>query len=480
MPEILFEEKMPDGAYDSQRNKPPQAYDHIRVSVVCFTPPDEEIFLVYSKGFEQGPYIRRPGDRPPSMRHIDSPWIETVDPFEQRLGTWFIQSDCKKPEEDEINDELKLVRGQLKQGEKSGMSDDEMNRLQRLEKTLTTLLQDAQSQPSYDDKFRKDYQGLEIIGQQGCGDLTMNLWYVAYIRSAFTKNEKVLIHLFEEPIFDRTYTCLVKWRRNGKVTIEEDVRLDPYKTSPRSLNIKERCVDVDDEVEFAVSGKPVIRNGETVDFATVVHQFSDMRHLFQLPNLNPPDGRPRFFFGRTWEEGDVWLGEKQLLDDRNLQRAAIKEAVILDRLYSGMGASEEQVRDSMESAGYELEQDTRASLTEGKWRFILENRNLIEVCLKPAVYPWGIIGVDEEDKHVLAFACNGHQGRSGYTLKEACNKFIDVTKKNGKPIKHALLMDEGNDVFQKVKINGVLEERIPLRRRRLRASFIFARKKTSN
>ena len=55
MPEILFEEKWPDRAYDSLNDKPLQAYDHLRVSVVCFTPPDEDIFLVYSKGFEQGP-----------------------------------------------------------------------------------------------------------------------------------------------------------------------------------------------------------------------------------------------------------------------------------------------------------------------------------------------------------------------------------------------------------------------------------------
>jgi hypothetical protein len=449
-----------------------------RVSVVSLTPSEEEIFLLYSTDFKRGPGIRRPGDRSPSMRRIGAPWDETTDPFEQRLGTWFIQEDCKKPEEEEITRRLKELGRELRQAIRQKNPAD-IDRLRRQEKVLQRLLDYARSGAAYDGEFRDCYPEYDIIGQQGCGDLTMNLWYVAYLCSTFTKGEKVLVYLQEEPVSDRTYTCLVKWR-DGRVTVEEDVRLNPY--DPPHLSIDGEWVDK--EVEFAVSGKPVIRKGEKVDFTSVVHQFSDMRHLFQLPNLNPdrplPDvpgdqGRRRYYYGRYWDD-DVWFGEKQLLDDWNLQRTALRGAIVLDRLYAGMGASEEQVAGAMKLTDYQPPRDPR-SLQEGEWQFVPWNKNLVEVYLRRNFYPWGMIGVDEDKKHVLAMACSGRQGQTGYTIEQACDTFIDATRRQGKQVWRALLMDEGNDVFQKVEVNGTLEKRIPLRRRQLRASFIFARRK---
>jgi hypothetical protein len=55
-----------------------------------------------------------------------------------------------------------------------------------------------------------------------------------------------------------------------------------YSTEPIPVFGKQKA---DENVGLAVSGKPVIREGRQVDFTSVVHQFSDMRHLFLLPNF---------------------------------------------------------------------------------------------------------------------------------------------------------------------------------------------------
>jgi hypothetical protein len=111
----------------------------------------------------------------------------------------------------------------------------------------------------------------------------------------------------------------------------------------------------------------------------------------------------------------------------------------------------------------------------GDWQFVPWNANLVEVYLKRNRYPWSMIGVDKEATRVFCLACNGHQGRTGYTLEEAAQIFLQATRKQGIELQSALLMDEGNDVFQKAWLNGTLQQTVPLRRRQVRAKFIFAR-----
>jgi hypothetical protein len=88
-----------------------------------------------------------------------------------------------------------------------------------------------------------------------------------------------------------------------------------------------------------------------------------------------------------------------------------------------------------------------------------------------------MVGVDRARGSVFLFACNGRQGQTGYSLAEACDIFLDVARRKGIELSRALLMDEGNDVFQKVLLGDHLETRVPLRRRQVRGSFIFAQTK---
>ena len=54
-----------------------------------------------------------------------------------------------------------------------------------------------------------------IVLMQGCGDLTMNLWNVAFVSGPSYHGEGGawdLLHPPDEPLNDREYTCLIKWK----------------------------------------------------------------------------------------------------------------------------------------------------------------------------------------------------------------------------------------------------------------------------
>lgn len=472
----------------------------VRLVVVEFDPSQgEEIFLTYTHDFKNGPRIIRTGIGPPYMQRPRPryPGEITAHPFGQRLGTWLIQEnlrDCGNRPNCNRNPKCDFhqAEDQLSKAVAGRASSD-----------VITLLQDYLDEvpaiPAHDREFINVYSDYEIIGQQGCGDLTMNLWYVAYINSPLARPSPALIHLFEEPVESRTYSCLVKWlseRDPNKVpryelTIE-DVRFTTLAKQPNDMVFTwdgNHWAPRGDDIEFAVYGKQVIRDGQVVNLSRITHEFSDLRHLVQMPNINPDTplfngdpGRPRFYFGRM-QHADVWFGEAQLLDDTNLQRAACAGPIFLSRLYRGMGASVEQIRGAMQIAGYREVTNPRQPLGVGEYRFVPEDDTLVEVYLKRNTYGWTMIGLSRENDKILCLACEGVPGVTGHILENAANKLICAGAYNG------LLIDEGADVFQmallglsgpKAKVAGGgpdLDITVPLKRTRLRATFIFARRK---
>jgi len=471
---------------------------------------------------------------------------------------------------------------------------------------LLEYLTDLVDIMSHDECFKKMYPEYVIVGQQGCGDLTMNLWNVAYVnyaKSRITNQKNVLIHLHEELLNKRTYSCLVKWNSSGcpSLTIE-DLRFNKFArnakekvfvgpvgkfvfswdelpgennkrlidilkqefdianinseeikqdTESKAFKIKrnaereETLLEIDDtkepklkyngkevdkfkvinvggkikiyenrtyesenlnrgdEIEFAVYGKQVIRKGEIVKTDRITSEFSDLRHLFLMPNLNPSDklytrdrGRPRFYFGREQSE-NVWFGEAELLNNPNTQKAACTGPVFLSRLYNGMGASIEQIRGAMKREEYKEIEDSREPLVEHQFRFVPEDDSLVEVFFRRNTYGWTMIGLPEDGKKIICLACQGKgDGKTGFKLEDAARELINCGVYN------ALLMDEGEDAFQVADLghklpmiytyNGEGSEDLKLNilvpkienqtdnqlnRNRLRATLIFARKK---
>jgi len=464
------------------------------LSIIKFDPSKgEEIFLTYTWDRENGPEITRDGKGPPWMELIGGePGEKTSNPYGQRLGAWFIQEELRKAEREEIEEALRSAESKLRDAKKRNASQEEIDLLEEEVRLLKRTCKDISLLTAHDTEFKRFIKDYEIIGQQGCGDLTMNLWNVAYINSPLAQGGLQLIHLRKEPLGLRTYSCLIKWLPgrgpDGRSYYElsiQDARFTPFATQKNDMVFvwnenKGKWEPRGEDIEFAISNQQVIRNGRIVKISHISHEFSDLRHLLQMPNLNPNDnklfpadpGRPRFYFGQSQMYG-IWFGEAQLLEDPNLQRAALSGPVFLSRLYQGLGASMEQIRGAMSRAGYREIEDPRKALEEGEYRFIPEDNNVVEVYFKRNTYAWTMIGLDKERKEILCLACEGKPGVEGYTLEQAAEELLRRGAYN------ALLIDEGRDVFQKVQLDGPgapLRVTIPLKRRRLRATFIFARK----
>jgi len=452
----------------------------VNLSIVEFNlDAGEDIFLTYTWERREGPGIRRTGKGPPYMDLIGGrPGQTTTHPFGLRLGTWLIQADMRQ-------DELKEAQQKLDEARASRAPHEDIWVLERTVDELKAI-------QSHDEVFKHYYPDYEIIGQQGCGDLTMNAWNVAYANSSLARPDPpTLVCLPQEPLEYRTYSCLVKWRasegRVRQVTIEE-VRFH-RRSQVREPNemvwvrFGDKWLPRGDSIEFAVSNQQVIRDGKLVPIVTICHQFGDLRHLIQMPNLNPDKPlyagdlpksprhyRPREYFGKE-QWGDIWLGESAFLQDDtgNLLRAALSGPVFLD---FPPGANEQLLRGAMELAGYQEVTSALKPLLPGEWRFVRRSPQVtvVEIYFKRNAYAWTMIGLGSDNRRLLCLACMGEQEGVGYTLEQAAEVLLRAGAQN------ALLVDEGGDVFQIIRgDNGCLADKVPRFRRRVRATFIFAR-----
>jgi hypothetical protein len=448
----------------------------VELSIVEFNLDDQEdIFLTYTWGLRRGPGIRRTGQGPPYMDSIGGHHMEfTTHPFVLRLRTWLIQEEMRAAEIAEAQGELAKAQASKNQ--------DDIKILNRAKKELRDI-------QAHDEFFQNVYPGYEIIGLQGCGDLTMNEWNVGFLNNELGEDRPTLVCLRTEELRYRTYSCLVKWKpsesRRGQLTIE-DLRFNYEEIAQESNNIvRVRFGDAwlprGDLIDFAVSNQQVIREGQIVPVTTICNQFSDLRHLLMLPNLNPkgplhsgetsrPDGgyRPRQYFGREQPE-DIWLGEADFLRDINLLRAALSGPVFIP---FPPGATRLSLRGALKQVGYQEVLSDLEPLSPGGWRFVERSptEEVLEVYFKRNTYGWTMIGLSSDNRRLLCLACTGQAGRTGYTLEQAADFLLQAGARN------ALLVDEGNDVFQRVRWDGGdMLDMIPSKRRRLRSIFIFAR-----
>jgi hypothetical protein len=380
----------------------------------------------------------------------------------------------------------------LEDARSAGASEADIDLLRAYENEVSKLA-------AHDTEFAFAYPDHEIIGQQGCGDLTMNLWNVAYLNSPFALAEggAELIHLHEEPISERTYSCLVKWlpeRGPARMPYSElsieDVRFNAHASDKNSMAFTFTGADWaarGDAIDFAVYGQQIVRAGEPTGVSRIAHEFSDLRHIVQMPNLNPRDpfdgetsGYPRSYFASK-QYADVWFGEAQLIDDRNYQRLACLGPIFLSRLYRGLSVPVDQLRGAMARANYTEVTAPRKDLDEGEYRFVPEDDTLVEIHFKRNTYGWSMLGLNQARDKLIALACAGRPGgiagKDGYTLAQAADKLIEAGAHDG------LLIDEGADVFQLAALDPgpatpALAEMVPLLRNRLRATFIFARPKS--
>jgi hypothetical protein len=186
---------------------------------------NEEVFLLYSKGRENGPSIVRDGKGSPWMMHPNPErlGIKTTDADIQRYGTYFLNKVLKEDEVNKLESRINKLKRKINKSD-----EDKELRLQ-----LKELLKSNQEQHDYEEIFRKYYPEYKIVAVQGIGDLTMNHWNVAYINDRITGKPEIL-HLLDEPIHDRVYSCFIKWKNDHQPKYEiKDVRFNRYEFNVR-------------------------------------------------------------------------------------------------------------------------------------------------------------------------------------------------------------------------------------------------------
>jgi len=367
-------------------------------------------------------------------------------------------------------------------GDLDRLTETELTR--RVAKWLTILLWSADSKVHTEELLLPcgHYQGY-----QGCGDLSMNFWNVGLIKVEGKDGDEPehFIYPFDEPVEQRTYTCLVKWKElpaeaNVKDRIEiRGLKFNRYAGAGdpgRALLIMpgQSPKAIANKLEFAIYGQQVIRNGELVDLRSTIMQYSDLRHTFLLPNLNPSDElptafddngnpirmdekRPRTLFSRE-QSDDVWLGEFALLGDRNRRMAALSGPVSFE--LSELGATQELIEGALYAQGpepkpeyekekgkyYEWEKNPLTLLKPGQWRKTKEGREVwYEIYFRRNEYPCSMVGVTE-DGRLLLLACSfPYSSREGWTIEHAAEHLAS------RGVKNALLIDEGGDVYQHLR-----------------------------
>jgi hypothetical protein len=248
----------------------------------------------------------------------------------------------------------------------------------------------------------------------------------------------------------------------------------------------ERWVPRAKSIEFALSNQQVIRDGEVVPVVTYCHQFGDLRHLIEMPNLNPnqvlfageprPGGGslPRDIFNKP-QYDPVWFGESAFLHDswRNLLRTALGGPVLLA---FPPGPGEKPMRGALAAARYRETLDPLAALGPGEWRFVpySQSLTLVEIYLRRNTYGWTMIGLTRDRHKILCLATKGWPGRTGFRLEEAAEMLRDAGAWD------ALLIDEGADTFHSLRDpDGQWRDLVKRDRGRMRAVFLFTREENA-
>jgi len=403
---------------------------------------------------------------------------------------------------------------------------------------------------------------------QGLGDLSMNERNVAFWAN---DNKQEIFCPENEPISERRYYCLISWvdpvpndKKQNLNKVKDNIHASGIGISLQDdlciarlhfLNgkpfIKTDCNDpkpINDLVDFAVYGKIIIRNGEIVKKREVIDEYSDIRHIFKLPNLNIPGSKindiisktidmikkkwndekpniipitedinniinninkenihtsnqkllkifeslwglkstnflvedltnfinitdsemndlqrhliansseiplnsPRNIFGKC-QFDDVWLMEKELIEDSTLRRSACDGPVSFK--LSDLGAPKSLIELSLLMEGYKKQDFIYNLKKPGDFTWISDsNQSILSIWLIENTYPCTIVGIgndNEEDSKsdgkyadTLFIFAWGHDFSWGRTIWD-CAEML-----HAQGAKYALVLDEGQDVFQ--------------------------------
>ena len=340
----------------------------------------------------------------------------------------------------------------------------------------------------------------------GIGNVLQNLRSLAYVdRTAY-------MVVGERPDHPPPYACLVQYSMDSvehPVGVElllfnelggcQRVDKAKYLASPVAATM-EAEPKFEEKVRWAVSGYPLVIGGQEVPLEMTTRNVSDYRHVWRLPKLyktlvqhlagisrmKDAPKKIEFYFGfdeirerRTFvlaTRGDAiafpmelpmtqeWI--ETMCNVCQIPEEDLTNLPQFNRDRYAIQFNADEVREDFLDTDYN-EKPLRAEVKRPGDFFLDRERHEIVVRLLPAIYPHHIVGVRADGRVVNISIC-GQSGRSGITISDAkrlCRE-SDVTD--------ALIFDNGNDVFARLRGGHVIAHQKNTRQTRLTAALHFA------
>ncbi len=341
----------------------------------------------------------------------------------------------------------------------------------------------------------------------GLGNVLQNLRSLAYV------DRTPYMVVGERPDHPPPYACLVEYssdsKRPGEVGVElllfnelggcQMVDKQTYIRTPVQATSMAKS-KFEDQIRWAVSGYPLVIGGEKVTLEMTTRNVSDFRHVWRLPKLQ--DSLVQHLarvskLNGAFKKIEFYFGFDEIREKRNFVLATRKEVLTLplelsmteewietmcsvcqipeDVLTNLPQFNRERYALQFDLAELEkdflntdyVRKDNRNDVIEPGHFYIDHERREIAVKLLPGIYPHHIVGVKPTGELVNISIC-GRSGRSGITIEAAKELCMEMQ------LTDALIFDNGNDVFARIKGGDIISHEANTRQTRLTAALHFA------
>jgi hypothetical protein len=342
---------------------------------------------------------------------------------------------------------------------------DENNQL-RDDKDLDKLREDFPTLDSFIQEYEES-TGKKVLAVIPNGNLLANEWFVGF-------KDGEIYHRLDEPIEQREYTFLIV-DKEGRPRIEK-CRVEALESNQENIL-------------FATSGQPLVRNGQPVLLSDIVTQFEDLRHLFTFPRIKWEKIKNLGFQISGQLSGSLYFGANYMVGNGELlEQAANGEVVSLpirdvfldilkqhdqeaeqkftDECYEKL---KEELEKGLQSAGYTNAQSKDPEeLVWGEYKI---EDNTLYIRLKEGIYPHTAIGI-KEDGQVVLYAVNGKSGRLGITIPRLQKLLLE----DG--VQDAILIANGGDVVLRIFREEIFEDVIssPQGRKRFTSAILVVKR----
>ncbi|MFH0802942.1 MAG: hypothetical protein V2A78_11250 [bacterium] len=341
----------------------------------------------------------------------------------------------------------------------------------------------------------------------GLGNVLQNLRALAYVDRA------PYMVVGERPDHPPPYACLVEYAQDtehsGRVGVElllfnelggcQKVDKQTYFDEPVKAT-SDASPKYEDKVRWAVSGYPLVIDGRKVSLEMTARNVSDFRHVWRLPKLQKSLVSRIAKISRIKADAigriEFYFGFDEIREKRNFVYATRDEPVTLPMelamtqewletmcnvcqisetdLWAEFGGvqnhtlkfSADELSDDFLATDY-VSEESRAGVSAPGHFFVDMDRHEVSVWLLPAIYPHHIVGIFEDGRVANLSIC-GLSGRSGITIRDAKELAIKAGMRD------ALIFDNGNDVFARIKGGHIISHKKNDRQTRLTAALHFA------